>query len=64
MNFTESGAKYNYETRVRVTDVEAVQKINVEFEEPYHLESLAFIGIKEWGSYLDPEPLNYKSTFF
>ncbi|WP_209403794.1 phospholipase D family protein [Pseudozobellia sp. WGM2] len=58
LNFTESGTKYNYETRVRVTDVEAVQKINAEFEELYHHESLAFIGIEEWGSYQDPEPLN------
>ena len=26
LNFTESGTKYNYETRIRVTDTEAVQK--------------------------------------
>lgn len=58
LNFTESGTKYNYETRIRVTDVEAVQKIDTEFEELYHHNSLAFIGIEEWGSYLYPEPLN------
>lgn len=58
LNFTESGTKYNYETRIRVTDVEAVQKIDNEFEELYHHESLAFIGIEEWGSYLYIEPMN------
>lgn len=58
LNFTESGTKYNYETRVRVTDVEAVQKIDDEFEELYHHESLAFIGIEEWGGYLYSEPVN------
>ncbi|MEM6895632.1 MAG: phospholipase D-like domain-containing protein [Bacteroidota bacterium] len=58
LNFTESGTKYNYETRVRITDVEAVQKIDAEFEELYNHESLAFIGIEEWGSYLYPEPIN------
>lgn len=57
LNFTESGTKYNYETRIRVTDVEAVQKIDAEFEELYQHDSLAFIGIEEWGSYLYPEPI-------
>ena len=58
LNFTESGTKYNYETRIRVTDVQAVRKIDVEFEELYCHESLAFIGIEEWGSYLYLEPIN------
>ncbi len=58
LNFTESGTKYNYETRIRITDVEAVQKIDAEFEELYHHDSLAFFGIEQWGSYLYPESLN------
>lgn len=58
LNFTESGTKYNYETRIRVTDVEAVKKIDDEFEELYNHHSLAFIGIEEWGSYLYEEPIN------
>lgn len=58
LNFTESGTKYNYETRIRVTDIEAVQKIYTEFQELYNHESLAFIGIEEWGSSLYPEQIN------
>lgn len=58
LNFTESGTKYNYETRIRVTDFEAVQKIDAEFEELYHHDSLAFMGIENWGSYLYEEPMN------
>ena len=58
LNFTESGTKYNYETRIRVTEVEAVQKIDAEFEELYHNPEMAFFGIEEWGSYLYEEPIN------
>jgi phosphatidylserine/phosphatidylglycerophosphate/cardiolipin synthase-like enzyme len=58
LNFTESGTKYNYETRIRVTELEAVQKIDTEFEELYHNPEMAFFGIEEWGSYLYAEPIN------
>ncbi|MEM1260397.1 MAG: phospholipase D family protein [Bacteroidota bacterium] len=58
LNFTESGTKYNYETRVRITDIHAVRKMDTEFEVLYNHESLAFIGIEEWGSFLYSEPIN------
>ncbi|MCR9228836.1 MAG: phospholipase D family protein [Flavobacteriaceae bacterium] len=58
LNFTESGTKYNYETRVRVTDLEAVQKIDAEFEDLYHRGDMAYLGIVDWGSYLYPEAIN------
>jgi len=58
LNFTESGTKYNYETRIRVTELDAVKKINEEFDELYHNPEMAFFGIEEWGSYLYAEPVN------
>lgn len=58
LNFTESDTKYNYETRTRVTELEAVQKIDEEFDELYHNPEMAFFGIQEWGSYLYQEPIN------
>ena len=58
LNFTESGTKYNYETRIRVTDIEAVRKIEEEFDELYDHPDFAFFGIEEWGKSIYNEPLN------
>ncbi|HEA21112.1 hypothetical protein LCGC14_2221990 [marine sediment metagenome] len=58
LNFTESGTKYNYETRIRVTDIEAVNKIDGAFEELYHHDELDFLGIEEWGKRFYMEPIN------
>ncbi|PKA99637.1 phospholipase D-like protein [Flavobacteriaceae bacterium MAR_2009_75] len=58
LNFTESGTKYNYETRIRVTDTEAVRKIEEEFDALYDHTDLAFFGIEEWGRSIYAEPLN------
>ena len=58
LNFTESGTKYNYETRIRVTDIEAVRKIDEEFEELYNHDELVYFGIEEWGKRLYLEPIN------
>lgn len=58
LNFVGSGAKYNYETRVRIADVDAVQKTDNDFEELYHNETLAFVGIEEWEFFIFPEPEN------
>jgi len=58
LNFTESGTKYNYETRIRVTDIEAVKKIDEEFEELYNHDELVYFGIEEWGKRLYFEPIN------
>lgn len=58
LNFTESGTKYNYETRVRVTDIKAVGKIEAEFDELYNHPDMAFFGIEEWGKLIYHEPIN------
>ena len=62
LNFTESGTKYNYETRIRVTDTEAVRKIEEEFDALYDHPDLAFFGIEEWGKSIYAEPINQSSS--
>ncbi len=62
LNFTESGTKYNYETRIRVTDIEAVRKIEEEFDALYDHPDLAFFGIEEWGRSIYDEPINQSSS--
>jgi phosphatidylserine/phosphatidylglycerophosphate/cardiolipin synthase-like enzyme len=58
LNFTESGTKYNYETRIRVTDTEAVRKIEEEFDALYDHPDLAFFGIEDWVRLLYVETIN------
>ena len=58
LNFTESGTKYNYETRIRVTDKEAITKIEEEFDELFHDADLAFFGVADWGKSLYEEAVN------
>ncbi len=58
LNFTESGTKYNYETRVRVTDIEAVRQIEEEFDALYDHPDLAFFGIEQWGKAIHFEAIN------
>ncbi len=58
LNFTESGTKYNYETRIRITELEAVKKIDKEFDELFHNPEMAFFSVQKWGSYLYQEPIN------
>jgi len=36
LNLTTMGTKYNYETRIRITDAEAVNEINEEFYELFN----------------------------
>ena len=62
LNFTESGTKYNYETRIRVTYTEAVRKIEEEFDAIYDHPDLAFFGIEEWGRSIYAEPINQNSS--
>jgi phosphatidylserine/phosphatidylglycerophosphate/cardiolipin synthase-like enzyme len=64
LNFTESGTKYNYETRIRVTDIEAVRKIEEEFDALYDHPDLAFFGIEDWGKLIFNEPINQSSSDF
>lgn len=49
LNFTESGTKYNYETRVRITDIEAVKKIDEEFDEIIIMKIWHFLESRNGG---------------
>ena len=62
LNFTESGTKHNYETRIRITDIEVVRKIEEEFDALYDHPDLAFFGIEEWGRSIYDEPINQSSS--
>ncbi len=57
LNFTGSGLKGNYETRIRTTDPNAVGRIVTEFNELFHSE-LRQRDIQAWGKHLYPEPAN------
>jgi phosphatidylserine/phosphatidylglycerophosphate/cardiolipin synthase-like enzyme len=58
LNFTSSGTKFNHETRVRITDQKAVDKIIVEFDSLMNNTELSTKDIQEWGRQLYTEPIN------
>mgnify|MGYP001076114329 FL=1 len=58
MNFTTSAAKYNYETRIRITDPRALKEINDEFHELFNNSNLPIRDIQFWGKQLYQEPIN------
>lgn len=58
LNFTESGTKHNYETRIRTTDKKAVDAINVEINQLFNHSHLPERDIQRWGKQLYPEPIN------
>ena len=58
LNFTGSGVKENHETRIRTTDIKAVQKIIEEVKDLFFNSNLAERDIQFWGSQLYDEPGN------
>lgn len=58
LNFTASGTKHNYETRIRTIDKETVKKIGDEFYKLFHYSRIPEIDIQIWGSSLYKEPIN------
>lgn len=58
LNFTSSGTKYNYETRIKTTDKQAIQKIKEEINDLFYNSNLTEIDIQKWGSQLYNEPIN------
>lgn len=58
LNFTRSGTQNNYETRIRITDTEAVKKIVEEFDTLFHNNDTPERSIQLWGQRLYPEPIN------
>lgn len=58
LNFTSSGTKHNYETRIRTEDANAIKEIK---EEVYHLMNHSGLPEKDiqfWGKQLYKEPIN------
>ncbi|GEM_PF-610281 len=58
LNFTASGTRYNYETRVRTTHAETVKRISDEFYDLFHNSHIPEVDIHTWGRSLYPEPIN------
>jgi len=58
LNFTASGTKNNYETRIRLSDKESVQKIVEEFDSLLHNKNIPAVCIQSWGHLLYQEPMN------
>ena len=58
LNFTKSGTKSNYETRIKITDKEAVEKVKEEFYRLFNHSHLPEKSIEEWGWQLYEEPIN------
>ncbi len=58
LNFTVSGTKYNYETRIRTTDPDALKEIKKEIFQLMNNSHLPEKDIQAWGSQLYPEPIN------
>jgi phosphatidylserine/phosphatidylglycerophosphate/cardiolipin synthase-like enzyme len=58
LNFTHNGTKNNYETRIRLSDTESVQKIIEEFDRLLYNEELPDICIQSWGKLLYQETIN------
>ena len=58
LNFTASGTKHNYETRVRTTDSDAIREIIEEFDQLMTNSHLPELNIQIWGQQLYSEPIN------
>ncbi len=58
LNFTKSGLKNNYETRIRLTDSAPVLKISNEFDSLFESPDLRERDIQIWGQQIYSEPIN------
>ncbi|MCK4653321.1 MAG: phospholipase D family protein [Candidatus Cloacimonetes bacterium] len=58
LNFTESGTKHNYETRIRTVDKNAIIEINKEMNQLFNHSHLPEKDIQMWGKQLYSEPIN------
>lgn len=58
LNFTASGTKHNYETRIRTTDINAIKEIKEELYQLLNNSNLPERNIQYWGKELYKEPIN------
>ncbi|WP_294679320.1 phospholipase D family protein [uncultured Fluviicola sp.] len=52
VNFTRSGCLFNHETRVRITDLQAIRQLRQEFSELLWSEEYDHTSVDEWGKEL------------
>ncbi|MDD7886839.1 phospholipase D-like domain-containing protein [Flavivirga sp. 57AJ16] len=58
LNFTSSGTKHNYETRIRTNDLNAIKEIKDEIYQLMNHSYLPERDIQLWGKQLYQEPIN------
>jgi len=58
LNFTSSGTKHNYETRIRTEDASAIKEIKDEFYQLMNNFHLPERDIQRWGRELYVEAIN------
>jgi phosphatidylserine/phosphatidylglycerophosphate/cardiolipin synthase-like enzyme len=58
LNFTSSGTKFNYETRIRTIDTAAIKEISKEIYQLMNHSDLPERDIQIWGKQLYHEPIN------
>ena len=58
LNFTSSGTKHNYETRIRTEDQKAIKEIKDEIYQLLNYSNLPQRDIQYWGNQIYNEPIN------
>ena len=58
LNFTSSGTKHNYETRIRTEDPNAIQEVKEEINQLMNHSYLPERDLQLWGKQLYREPMN------
>ncbi|TCD28241.1 hypothetical protein EZ456_06015 [Pedobacter psychrodurus] len=58
LNFTQSGTQFNHETRIRTTDLNAIEKIRKEIEDLFENAYIPAVDLQTWGKQLYLEPIN------
>lgn len=58
LNFTQSGTQFNHETRIRTTDVNAIQEIRKEIDSLFGDPRMPVANLQLWGKQLYTEPIN------
>ena len=58
LNFTASGTKHNYETRIRTEDINAIKEIKEEINQLFNHSHLPERDIQYWGKQLYSENIN------
>lgn len=58
INFTVNATKYNYETRIRTSDPNALKEICEEFNDLYYSSEIPYLDLDAWGKRLYREPIN------